>query len=72
MIEAESDSDQTVKCVTGKTGWAIPVIYDQKSMSLEDALRIWENRNDFLELGTETLETGEKNTRFSISQFRFP
>ena len=60
MIEAESNADQTVKCVTGKTGCAILTIHDQKSRSLEDALRIWENRNDFLELGTETLETGEK------------
>ncbi len=60
MIESESNADQTVKCVTGKKGCAILTIHDQKSRSLEDALRIWENRNDFLELGTETLETGEK------------
>lgn len=60
MIEAESDVDQTVKCVTGKIGCAILTIHDQKSRSLEDSLRIWENRNDFLELGTEILETGEK------------
>jgi aspartate kinase len=60
MIEAASDADQTVKCVTGKTGCAILTMHDQKSRSLEDALRIWESRNDFLELGTETLETGEK------------
>jgi aspartate kinase len=60
MIEAESDAPQTVKCVTGKTGCAILTMRDQKSRSLEDALRLWENRNDFLELGTEILETGEK------------
>jgi aspartate kinase len=60
MIEAESEANQTVKCITGKTGCAILTIHDQKSRSLEDALRIWENRNDFLELGTEILETGEK------------
>ena len=60
MIEAESDAHQTVKCVTGKIGCAILTIHDQKSRSLEDALRIWESRNDFLELGTEILETGEK------------
>jgi aspartate kinase len=60
MIEAEVDADQTVKCVTGKIGCAILTIHDQKSRSLEDALRIWESRNDFLELGTEILETGEK------------
>jgi aspartate kinase len=60
MIEAESDAPQTVKCVTGKKGCAILTMRDQKSRSLEDALRLWENRNDFLELGTEILETGEK------------
>jgi aspartate kinase len=60
MIEAESAAPQTVKCVTGKTGCAILTMRDQKSRSLEDALRLWENRNDFLELGTEILETGEK------------
>ncbi len=60
MIEPESDANQTVKCVTGKMGCAILTIHDEKSRSLEDALRIWESRNDFLELGTEILETGEK------------
>jgi aspartate kinase len=60
MIEADSNANQTVKCVTGKTGCAILTMHDQKSRSLEDALRIWESRNDFIELGAETLETGEK------------
>ena len=31
---------------------------DEKSHSFEDSLRIWEKRNDFLDLGAETLETG--------------
>jgi aspartokinase len=39
---------------------------DEKSRSLEDMLRIWERRNDFLDLGAETLETGE-----SIRDFLF-
>jgi aspartate kinase len=57
---SERDEDLTVKCVTGKTGCAILTMDDQNSRSLEDALRIWENRNDFLDLGTETLETGKR------------
>jgi aspartokinase len=60
-----------VKCVTGKSGCAILSIHDQKSRSLEDALRIWENRNDFLELGTETLETGERIRDFLFLDSKF-
>ncbi len=60
MIQFESNVDQTVKCVTGKSGCAILSMDDKNSRSLEDSLRIWENRNDFLDLGTETLETGER------------
>ena len=33
---------------------------DEKSHTLEDSLRIWEKRNDFLDLGAETLETGTR------------
>jgi len=33
---------------------------DDKSHSFEDSLRIWERRNDFLDLGAETLETGDR------------
>jgi aspartate kinase len=58
VIEAESVTKETVKCVTGKSGCAILSINDEKSRSLEDSLRIWEGHNDFLDLGTETLETG--------------
>jgi len=60
MIHPESNDDQTVKCVTGKKGCAILSMDDTYSRSFEDALRIWENRNDFLDLGTETLETGKR------------
>ncbi len=60
IIHSESNDDQTVKCVTGKSGCAILAMDDQNSRSLEDALRIWENCNDFLDLGTETLETGKR------------
>ncbi|NIR87536.1 aspartate kinase [Candidatus Bathyarchaeota archaeon] len=60
VILSESVTSETVKCVTGKSGCAILSMRDEKSRSLEDSLRIWESRNDFLDLGTETLETGER------------
>ena len=71
MIQSESNGDQTVKCVTGKSGCAILTMDDQNSRSLEDALRIWENRNDFLDLGTETLETGKRIRDFLFLDSEF-
>ena len=59
-IQSENAGKQIVKCLTGKTGAAILTMHDEKSRSLEDSLRIWEKRNDFLDLGAETLETGER------------
>jgi len=60
VIRSEGVSGEIVKCVTGKSGCAILSMNDEKSRSLEDSLRIWESRNDFLDLGTETLETGKR------------
>jgi len=60
MIQAKNTGDQIVKCLTGKTGCAILSMRDEKSRSLEDSLRFWERRNDFMDLGAETLETGER------------
>jgi len=71
MIQSESNGDQTVKCVTGKSGCAILTMDDQNSRSFEDALRIWENRNDFLDLGTETLETGKRIRDFLFLDSEF-
>jgi aspartate kinase len=71
MIHPESDDEQTVKCVTGKTGCAILSMDDKNSRSFEDALRIWENRNDFLDLGTETLETGKRIRDFLFLDSEF-
>lgn len=59
-IQFENGGNQIVKCLTGKTGCAILSMHDEKSRSLEDSLRIWERRNDFMDLGAETLETGER------------
>ena len=60
IIEAETKGGEVVKCLTGKSGCAILSINDEKSRSLEDSLRIWERRNDFMDLGAETMETGER------------
>jgi aspartate kinase len=59
-IQAESSGGEVVKCLTGKMGCAILSMDDEKSRSLEDMLRIWERRNDFLDLGAENLETGKR------------
>jgi aspartate kinase len=60
VIQAETEGKEVVKCLTGKSGCAILSMHDEKSHSLEDSLRIWEKRNDFMDLGAETLETGER------------
>jgi aspartate kinase len=59
-IESETSDSEIVKCLAGKAGCAILSMSDEKSRSLEDSLRIWEKRNDFMDLGAETLETGER------------
>jgi len=71
MIRSESVAGQTVKCVTGKKGYAILSMDDKNSRSFEDALRIWENCNDFLDLGTETLETGKRIRDFLFLDSEF-
>jgi len=60
VIQSETAGGEIVKCLTGKAGCAILSMSDEKSRSLEDSLRIWEKRNDFMDLGAETLETGER------------
>ncbi len=60
LIEAEERGGEIVKCLTGKSRCAILSMNDEKSRSLEDSLRIWERRNDFMDLGAETMETGEQ------------
>jgi aspartate kinase len=60
VIQSETKGGEVVKCLTGKAGCAILSMNDEKSRSLEDSLRIWEKRNDFMDLGAETLETGER------------
>jgi aspartate kinase len=71
VIQSENAARETVKCVAGKSGCAILSMRDEKSRSLEDSLRIWEKRNDFLDLGTETLETGERIRDFLFLDSEF-
>jgi aspartate kinase len=60
IIESETTGGEVVKCLTGKSGCAILSMNDEKSRSLEDLLLIWERRYDFMDLGAETMETGER------------
>jgi aspartate kinase len=60
VIQSETKGGEVVKCLTGKAGCAILSMNDEKSRSLEDSLRIWEKRDDFMDLGAETLETGKR------------
>ncbi len=71
LIEAKANSNEVVKCLTGKSGCAILSMNDEKSRSLEDSLRIWERRNDFMDLGAETMETGERIRDFLFLDSEF-
>jgi len=71
IIEAKISGDEIVKCLTGKSGCAILSINDEKSHSLEDSLRIWERRNDFIDLGSEILETDERIRDFLFLDAEF-
>ena len=71
VIQSETKGGEVVKCLTGKAGCAILSMNDEKSRSLEDSLRIWEKRNDFMDLGAETLETGERIRDFLFLDSEF-
>ena len=71
VIQAETSGSEIVKCLAGKAGCAILSMSDEKSRSLEDSLRIWERRNDFMDLGAETLETGERIRDFLFLDSEF-
>jgi aspartate kinase len=71
VIQGETRGREVVKCLTGKAGCAILSMNDEKSRSLEDMLMIWERRNDFLDLGAETLETGERIRDFLFLDSEF-
>ncbi len=70
-IQSKNTDIKIVKCLTGKTDCAILTMHDEKSRSLDDSLRIWERRNDFIDLGAETLETGERIRDFLFLDSEF-
>jgi aspartate kinase len=70
-IAAQANGGEVVKCLTGKAGCAILSMNDEKSRSLEDMLHIWERRNDFMDLGAETMETGEQIRDFLFLEADF-
>jgi aspartate kinase len=71
LIQSETKGGEIVKCLAGKTGAAILSMNDEKSHSFEDSLRVWEKRNDFMDLGAETLETGERIRDFLFLNSEF-
>jgi aspartokinase len=71
LIQSETSGSEIVKCLAGKAGCAILSMNDEKSRSLEDSLRIWEKRNDFMDLGAETLETGGRIRDFLFLDSEF-
>jgi aspartate kinase len=71
VIQSETKGGEVVKCLAGKAGVSIISMNDEKSRSLEDLLRIWEKRNDFMDLGAETLETGKRIRDFLFLDSEF-
>jgi aspartate kinase len=51
--------EELVKCITGTRNCAIITINSDRSKSLEDCMRLWEGFDNFLDLGTEVLESGK-------------
>lgn len=66
IIQTEDTPGEILKCVTGKKYCAILTMDNLKSKSLEDSLKYWEGYEDFIDLGTEVLETGKTVRDFFI------
>ncbi|MBS7643612.1 aspartate kinase [Candidatus Bathyarchaeota archaeon] len=71
IIQAKDPTSEIVKCITGTKGCAILTISNDRSKSLEDCLRLWESYEDFLDLGTEVLETGKVVRDFLLLDANF-
>ncbi|MGQ9542988.1 MAG: amino acid kinase family protein [Candidatus Bathyarchaeia archaeon] len=71
LIQAEDPGGRIVKCVTGLRGCAIVTMRSESSRSLEDCLRLWEGYDNFIDLGTEVVETGEVIRDFLIYDAEF-
>ncbi|MEM3595223.1 MAG: hypothetical protein QXL25_01350 [Candidatus Bathyarchaeia archaeon] len=71
VIQSDDPSGRIVKCVTGLRGCAIVTMRSEGSRSLEDCLRLWEGYDNFIDLGTEVMETGEVIRDFLIYDAEF-
>jgi aspartate kinase len=71
MIQRDDTTNQTVKCVTGSRNCAIITMNNEKSRSLEDCLRLWEDYDGFLDLGAEVMDTGQVLRDFLILDANF-
>lgn len=71
IIKQEDSSQDIIKCVTGIKDSAILTVNNEKSKSLEDCLRLWENYEDIIDLGTEILETGKDVRDFLVLDSNF-
>jgi len=71
VIHAKDPTSEIVKCITGTKSCAILTINNDRSKSLEDCLRLWESYEDFLDLGTEILETGKVVRDFLLLDANF-
>jgi len=57
-IQERDLNPQAVKCITGLTDCAIITMNNERSKSLEDCLVLWEDYDEFLDLGSEVMDTG--------------
>jgi len=57
-IQEQDLNPQAVKCITGLTDCAIITMNNERSKSLEDCIVLWEDYDEFLDLGSEVMDTG--------------
>ncbi|WP_455368043.1 amino acid kinase family protein [[Eubacterium] cellulosolvens] len=70
-ITDQDPGGDVVKCITGAKGCAIITIDNDRSKSLEDCMRLWEGFENFLDLGTEVLESGKVIRDYLVLEDQF-
>ena len=70
-ITDHDPEEDIVKCITGTRNCAIITINSDRSKSLEDCMRLWEGFDNFLDLGTEVLESGKVIRDYLILEGEF-
>ncbi|WP_455364937.1 amino acid kinase family protein [[Eubacterium] cellulosolvens] len=70
-IKDQDPGGDVVKCITGAKGCTIITIDNDRSKSLEDCIRLWEGFDNFLDLGTEVLESGKVIRDYLVLEDRF-